>query len=407
MHALKTLWNRVYDWLTRINNDEKRKIRFLILATVLSLTSIKLLPFTYRMNLLPIGFDFANPYWFQNCSGHENNPYFIAGKVCGDQLDRAMIYPPTIYWSYIWTRGLSFPAAYALWFLLILGGIYYSIRKLPEYSEKATPILLYAALILQFPTIFALERGNNDILVMIVWTLAMLTWMRRWYVVAGAIGALSFMLKLYPSIPLFILGLAFIGIIQREKRWKSLLTSREFKFCFGFLLGFLGLWVLLHQQNLDYFLKILPEWMKNRSERGLTTHSIYSVINGSTLIPLILGTVLVVSWTLIAAKKLEDDPVLVFTGLLALSTYFSGISNDYNLITTYPLIALCWYRSFHGAHKDLYFAYFAMSFIGAIGIRWFWNTPLWNFDGLHVVYQVFWLASFLVIARKPSVVAIN
>ncbi len=171
-----------------------------------------------------------------------------------------------------------------VWILVILGGLYYSIRKLPEYTKEAAPLLLYVSLILQFPTVFALERGNNDVLIVVVWTFAMLAWIKQWYFGAGVWGALAFMLKLYPAPSLFILGLAFIGIIHQEGRWKSLLQSKEFKFCLGFLAGFTVLWMIVPEQNFDYFLKILPEWAKKRSERGLTTHSIYSVINDSKVI---------------------------------------------------------------------------------------------------------------------------
>lgn len=396
MQKIKSAIAALYTWLCNVNEDPRQKFWFLVIATLLSIFSIRFLPFSYRFTI-PFGLDFGNGYWFQNCAAHRNNPYFVSGKECGDVLDRAMIYPPTMYWSYLWTRGVSFAFACGIWTLIIAGGIYWSIRKLPDYSRQAWPWLLYICLLLQFPSMFSFERGNNDVLVLIAWTFLMVTWLSEAYFIAGLVASFAVMLKLYPATALFIWGLGFLLSLYQTSQWKQIFHRPEFKFGLGFLTGAILLFLALYDQNVIYFSEILPKWMSNRQGRDVTIHSLYSV--SGDLPMAILSLVLVLSWTKISARKMKEDPALVWTGLLALSTYFSGVSNDYNLITTYPLIGLCWFRSFAGPQKNLYFSFFASSFLGAIGWRWAWKNPIFHLVGMHIVFQVFWLAGFLLLSH--------
>jgi hypothetical protein len=112
---------------------------------------------------------------------------------------------------------------------------------------------------------------------------------------------------------------------------------------------------------------------------------------------------LLVLWALADSAILFRDPLLAFAGSLAFSTYFAGISYDYNLITVYPLFYVLAGRVFSRRDgvlgiesKALFFGLFAM--VGPRGLfinSWIHATL---FSVLIQVVFLAWLAYEL--ARK-------
>lgn len=395
---------KLFNLLKKINNDPSKKKNFFLCVILLSLYSLHFIPFTFEMDLPAMGFDFANPYLFQNCPIYQDNPYLVSGKTCGDLLSRDMIYPPVLYWCYFWVREISFETAYSIWVALIICGTFLSIWiQQPQLDRiKLSAIALFFGLLPQLPMVFAIERGNNDILIVLIWSLLILAWRKNHFFVAGLLAGLSFMLKIYP---LFAIAAITLGFLAQSRNFFAKGIAKapaQTPFFIGCAASIFILGGVLLKQNLTYYTQVLPQWMGTFSERHITVHSIYSIVPGSKLTALVAGLMLLISWSWISFKKLKSDPDLVLSGTLAISTYFSSVSNDYNLITTFPLIALCWFRSENHAQKNLYFTLFATSFLGPVGLRWLWKNQLWHFDALNLIFQIFWLTAFIYTCKNDQ-----
>ncbi len=91
-----------------------------------------------------------------------------------------------------------------------------------------------------------------------------------------------------------------------------------------------------------------------------------------------------------SARRLSEDPIIVFAGSLAISTYFSPVSNDYNLITTYPLLMVLFVRSVAASANRLTFGLLVVGLIGIVSNRLFF---IWSdlFMQAHVALQWLWL----------------
>lgn len=406
---LDRLWQKpsmikIYNLLIKINLQPSEKKNFLFFATLLSIYSLHLIPFTFEMNLPAIGFDFANPYLFQNCPIYQDSPYLVSGKTCGDLLSRDMIYPPLLYWFYFWVRDIPFGTAYSIWIALIIGVMFLSIWVQQPRPDRITlsATALFFCLLPQLPMVFAIERGNNDFLIVLIWSLLILAWRKNQFFVAGLLAGLSFMLKIYPLFAIVPITLGFLASSRTFFSKGNINVVAKIPFFFGCATSIIVLGGIFYSQNLTYYTQVLPQWMGTFSERHITVHSIYSIIPGSKLTAFAAGLMLLTSWSWISTKKLNSDPDLVLSGALAISTYFSSVSNDYNLITTFPLIALCWFRSENHSQKNLYFTLFATSFLGPIGLRWLWKNQLLGFDAFNLVFQIFWLTAFIYTCRNDQ-----
>src|ERR1700730_5401196 len=105
-----------------------------------------------------------------------------------------------------------------------------------------------------------------------------------------------------------------------------------------------------------------------------------------------IGIGLLVIWCLAAIREIERDPALIFAGALAISTYFSAISYDYNLMTTYPLLLVLFCRAVQDRSPGFRWtwALLLLGLIAVVGHRGVLATyPLIR---LHVKLQLVWLA---------------
>lgn len=84
---------------------------------------------------------------------------------------------------------------------------------------------------------------------------------------------------------------------------------------------------------------MLPAFADRGSTLSITNH----VVRALPLNPFVVASisaVLLLSWLVAAWVGMDREPLLIFAGALAISTYFSSTSWDYNLITAYPLLLL-------------------------------------------------------------------
>lgn len=264
-----------------------------------------------------VGLDFQNLWAFHHCE-LRNAPYARAdaGAVCGDAEQRNMKYPPLFYWSFAWTRPLSFDAALRVWLAVIAILMALSLR-----AWSASPLLI-ALLFVQFPMLFAFERGNTDAAVVALWTASFLLYRRGRDTAAGALAGLAAAFKIYPAFALLV-------VVFTMRR-------RAVPFLLGAAASGAAASIVFGRQTLQY-LHVALAYAGERPLRSVFSHPVGTYYPMPWLwIALLLG-----AWAA-AAWRIDDD--LAFAGALAISTFAIPTSWDYNLICAYPLIAVLFAR---------------------------------------------------------------
>jgi len=120
-----------------------------------------------------------NIHVFQQCSGSSGqSPYLINAKVCGDKLGRPFNYPPFLFAFFRWVRPLSLDATMRIWTTFLIAafaGIFYvwnrKIVRAPPQGARHETVAFCVLLLLQYPFVFALERGNTDTINVLFYTL--------------------------------------------------------------------------------------------------------------------------------------------------------------------------------------------------------------------------------------------
>jgi hypothetical protein len=152
-----------------------------------------------------LGLDFKHNYLASRCWMAGCNPYFTD---FGDPRHRPFIYAPIVLWTFAWTKWLSMPTAVRVWSVALIVAVVatavvaarerHHLGLSPISYPAAVAFMLWAA-----PTIFAIERGNYDVLgvVLVVGAVFLLAHERVWAdSLAGFCVAAAGWLKLYPFI---------------------------------------------------------------------------------------------------------------------------------------------------------------------------------------------------------------
>lgn len=358
---------------------------FFVLLLVILLFSVS----SYRM--IPwgdfLGLDFQNLHAFHRCPEAAIGPYAVSGTRCGDALGRGMLYPPFLYWSFAWTRAFDFITAYRIWALAVGGGTLVSVSLwLREERASWRGWVLGLLLLGQFPLAYALERGNNDVAVLLLWSLSAAAMLRGRATLSGIAAGACTAYKVYPGLSLVWVGWA---LIRRQPRW-----------CVGAALAFL-VFGFAAPQSWIYWSEVLPEYARGLQIIDMTNHPIGSMyqafpvarwlIQGAVFFALLIGT----------GRSLRGgDPLGAFAGALAASTYFSTTSNDYNLITAYPLLALSMSRGVNDSMR--WRAAALLGVLGVVGHRyWYFNTVFKSAE-FHTWVQLVWLAYSGWVLGHPS-----
>ena len=293
----------------------------------------------------PWGLDLRNVYVFHACSGRDD-PYLVTGRQCSDPLGRAMPYPPLMYWALVWMRWVSLPAARWIWAafiaLVLIGGAV--IWSRPEPREQArgrwSALLFGVLLVSQFPAVFAIERGNNDTFVVLLWTGAIALFVRDRRFLAGCAAGLAAAAKLYPAVSCAVLiagaaGTAFRGRHDRDRRNAALLLAA------GLAAAPAAVTLVFWTQTRHYLDRVLPAFAAHLPAESLHSHSVPATAGAAAGV---VSAVMVAAWCVAALLRLERAPVEIFAGALAVSTYVAGTSFDYNLVTVYPLLIVLFAR---------------------------------------------------------------
>lgn len=286
-------------------------------------------------------------YWFAG-----GDPY---RADFGDPIGRKLCYPPIVLVCFAWCKLLPVGKAIAVWTIALGGcaalGALAAWRSRRELGLAPVPILFaLAAVVTNSATLYAMERGNYDLLlvpcaVLAAWGLRRTGW--RADGVAGYALGLAFCLKLYPGL--------LLAVPLVMGRWRTL----------GCTAAFVGLFLAFQSHNLPIFAKNLSELSISHDVDTLAmpspvSHSIsYSWkalwsgtrfgalarIPGSVAAGLIVGGLSIwVAWRFHRAGR---PPTVILPALfwvLAAATFVPKVSNDYNLTFLSLAVLAVWDR---------------------------------------------------------------
>lgn len=361
----------------------KRQYLFFIFFVLLgSIPSISLIPF-----LSPWGYDFEYIYSFHTCL-FRNDP-FLPTNLCKTNLGfSTMGYPPLLYWSFFWVRFFSQEVGVRILAAIIIFGTALSCwpwikQNCLSRTDRKLGLLFIFLLLPQLPSIFAAERGNNDIVVLITWALGFLLFTRKQFFGSGFFIGMAPLLKIYPlSGEVLLLGILLVRRSEGAAKTLAGVTCAT-------VLTTLVLW----DQSLNYFLHFLPGWAAGEkapwSHVTIYAHSIPALVRllwiyfshiahaflygtpldlaaakafvytgpmmipGAAVVATAINLSILGAWFLFFFKQKRLDISLLFAATLSYCTYFPGISYDYNLITIYPLLTYLFAKFMSGNQQHL------------------------------------------------------
>ena len=362
--------------MTRSN---QRLVLFCFLA-LLSMHGIVHLPTT--------GFDFKG-LDFQNMHAFSVNclewpvPYEKSGFACGDVLNRSMLYPPLLFYMLSsWPRLYSFHQASYIWEALIL--IFVTFGSLLLWSLERRKSLLeligFGLLYAQLPMFYALERGNNDAITTILWSIGVYLFIRKknffW---AGVIMGVAAADKIYPAFG--VIGIVLALAFAREWRAAYLLTL-------GSAGAFLALFVLFLPSSWTYFFIVAPAYGRDHSIATFFGHSLF---RGPSSLLIKLPLLVILAWG--ASKRMRNDPLPMMAFFGTFGTFLPNTANDYSLITAMPFALILIHRALRPQTTRGEWAFFLVLMFAFFGDR----TP---FAWIHFTkgHQLLFIACFLGLA---------
>ncbi|NCN27713.1 hypothetical protein GW915_09075 [bacterium] len=326
---------------------------------------------------------------FHHCGPYANSPYLIEGKVCGDLYNRPMVYPPLHYWSFAWTRLLGFKEAVIFLAIAISGTLIFSYKVWVQKSLESTAVFgIWVLLILQYPTIFQIERASNDLPVYI-WLLAsVVCFKKEKYLLSGLFCALCASTKLYPVFLFAAIGLASL-LIPRLRMWAVGATS-------GLILAH----IFTPLDTFTYFSKVMPSHAVNDLPLGadaLVSHTLQSLHSNHIWIAKAIFFAVWGGFVWRTIKDVMRKPVFIFALGISLCTYYAAVSWDYHLILVYPLLFYVFMAAYKNKSPILY-----IFFILGITFYFFDRRILlelkWN--DILTKWQFIWLSAIVFYMHK-------
>jgi len=380
--------------------DKRTKFLLLVGFMVVCMASLAAIPV-----LDPWGMDMHNIHVFQQCSGSSGqSPYQINAKVCGDKLGRPFNYPPFLFAFFRWVRPLPLDATMRIWttFLVVaFAGIFFTwnrkIVRPPQQGARHETVAFCILLLLQYPFVFALERGNTDTVNVIFYTLAAFLFVRRRIWLAGMAAGLAAGFKLSPIIAVATLTGGLLVARAQAGRWAWL------RFGGGAATAFALTLLVFPRESRRYLFDVLPHYADSLTPAREWAHSIPSLVGGNYgVFGTSLCLLLMAVWAWACGRAIaRGEAGVAFAGSLAISTYVPRTSYDYNLISTYPLLLLLLLR----AQRTNRWGLLAFGVFAIAGDRRLFLIPGAKVftPQLHVAIQVaFLVIAALVIARPDD-----
>jgi hypothetical protein len=199
---------------------------------------------------------------------------------------------------------------------------------------------------------------------------------------AGMVAGIGAVLKLYPVIAAVVVGGGLLWWAWRERAARPVML----RFAAGGLVAVALVVVLTLEQTLAFLADEGAAFVGVRHGLGPWTHTLNPIAPAG--VSWLLSLPLLLTWLVAAGRRLPDDPVIVFAGGLAISTYFGSVSNDYNLITTYPLLMVLFVRALQERPSRLTVALLLLGLVAVVGNRWLF---MWSEAAMQVRVWLQWL----------------
>jgi hypothetical protein len=238
---------------------------------------------------------------------------------------------------YIWSVAivLGLGLAMAVWSRTVR-------PDMPDKRNWELPIF-GCLLILQYPSAFALERGGTDLWPVLLCSLGAWLLVRGRVLLSGFFFGTATAYKLYPMFACLVIGVGLL-LMWFRRRCKDELDWLWFGL--GALVAFVGCYLTFLQDSTLYFRDVLPRFSNEVSGPVVYTHSISNFVRPFKHLGWFIGVMVLALWSWAASCAfIRKDFALALAGSLALSTYFAGVSFDYNLIGSYPLLLVLFMRA--------------------------------------------------------------
>ncbi|MEI8345603.1 MAG: glycosyltransferase family 87 protein, partial [Candidatus Omnitrophota bacterium] len=317
------------------------------------------------------GLDFLNVDCCMRCRGTGKDIYRQSGCP-GDPFGRPYTYPPLLTCLFYWIFLLNTAQAAALWSWAVLGLIFanacfwFYAKGFRPGGENGglilkRPFLLALLFTASYPSIFAFERGNHDVWVLLfvsglAWCLARQRWLA-----AGLTASLAALVKVYPFLLLIpLIAFCAAALLLWLGFRKTVLLDAGFKMLLGAGLGLAAGIGVFYEPTVEYATRMLPMLAKLKltDPANLFSHSLPAAFGSAGTLGFAclwgVGTfalvLFLVRWILNSEKGGRGNVALAFSYLGALMVYLANTSYDYNLIMLIPLLA-CW-MSHPRTHQD-------------------------------------------------------
>jgi hypothetical protein len=294
-----------------------------------------------------LGYDFNRTYRAVTDAVSGRNPYDLVNDEAGVERYN---HPPVVVWLFWWSAWLSFRSATIVWTIALAAmagiGVWGSWRARTRLGLRQFPFLFVLALFLwSSPVLFAMERGNWDLVVASL-VLISLPAVRRPSILgdlfAGVCLALAAWIKIFPCILL-------VGLVAL-RRWRVAASA---------MVAGLTVWlidprgvrefarnmqesIVLHDPTLDslsYEHSLTASWRILWMETLPFLASIPGNVAGSVLVvPFII-------WAGYRASRCSDASAIVyplFFWLLAVSCFLLPIAYDYKLVFLLLAVGASW-----------------------------------------------------------------
>jgi Glycosyltransferase family 87 len=307
---------------------------------------------TWVMGWRFLGLDFLNNYQASRHWLIGGNPYRDA---IGDPLERAFCYPPLVLPTFAWCAWFSQQRAMHIFLVALTAitgvGVWCAGRARRELGSEPVPFAaLLAAVLYSTPVLYALERGNFDLLVLpplllAAWVLRERGWLRDG--LAGLCLAYVAGIKIYPAILIF-------GLIPL-RRFRALAFTA---LAGGLLLSFHPVYYAPFRANAAAL--VAQSDPRINHFLGWTMHSLSGIwplliqplgleplmrLPGIVAACLVLGPIL--AWTSWKIHGCAEPRRLILPYLLwltAAASFFPPVANDYSLVFLPLAVVATWDR---------------------------------------------------------------
>ncbi|MGC4093843.1 MAG: glycosyltransferase 87 family protein [Polyangiaceae bacterium] len=367
--------------------DRQTRWTLLLGFMVLSLASLRSLP------VMPFGADFRNIAAYHQCA-RDVSPYLISGPDCGDPWGRGFLYPPLLFEVFRWTRWFALEKAIAIWasfqfgLLALLFGFWVKLEH-PRREGRLEIAIFTGLLLFEYPLIFLIERGGSDVWALLLAMAGAVLLQRERALAAGVAFGVAAAYKLYPGVAgaVLALGLFFAAPSKRPRR-----DAPWLRFTGGVGLGLLGVSLVLFRETRVFVTRVMPALSQSSTPPCEYNHSLVGAAGDYPNLGRLLFLGLAAVWVYAAARALSRrDYLAAVAGAFAISTYLQGTSWDYNLVTVYPLLLLCFLRGRAAGRWGVLW----VGLIGFVGERAFYVTSAHpdSWVLVHLAIQIWFLVS--------------